>query len=82
MDVDIMRAVLAMNPWWRTGEHPKDIVETRLPEEYVPRQIHGALAPLWTTANKAHLLVGPRQAGKTTFRIRWVSFESFVEANG
>ncbi|MBM4370532.1 MAG: ATP-binding protein [Deltaproteobacteria bacterium] len=67
MDAETRRVVEAMNPWWREGRSLEGEIRARLPATYVPRRLRDRLGPLWGSANKAHLVVGPRQAGKTTF---------------
>ena len=51
-----------MNPWIGDPKKTKFFLDRMLPEQYVPRHIENT--PM--TSGKAMLIVGPRQAGKST----------------
>jgi hypothetical protein len=54
------------NPWLESEAALESWFEGRLPTRYIPRQTVTQNAPRWREANRAHLVVGPRQAGKST----------------
>lgn len=54
------------NPWLENPETLESWFEGRLPARYIPRETVALKASRWREANRAHLVVGPRQAGKST----------------
>lgn len=66
MDRNLQTILLRDNPWLVEPERLSDWLRLRLPRPCLPRP---ALAPArqrWVEADRAHLLIGPRQAGKST----------------
>lgn len=66
MDATTRDTVLAQNPWMMRPEAWRTWLLRRLPETYIDRALYDTAGPAWSTSDKAHLLVGPRQVGKTT----------------
>jgi predicted AAA+ superfamily ATPase len=66
MDRDLQAILLRDNPWLVDGERLKEWLEERLPETLIPREVSRTTRERWTEVNRAHLVVGPRQAGKST----------------
>lgn len=66
MDAGTLDAVTRMNPWLRSPERWTEAVRRRLPVRWVPRRLLTEVASRWRMPDRVHLLVGPRQAGKTT----------------
>ena len=66
MDERILRIVLASNPWMESGIRPSEAASRFLPDRYIHRHLWNRVQTRWAEPDKAHLLVGPRQAGKTT----------------
>ncbi len=65
MDPALLRHLEAANPWLREPASFLTAVRHRLPEPFLPRRVPGA--ERWPERGKAHLIVGARQAGKSTF---------------
>lgn len=66
MDDLLRRSLLASNPWLMSPNAWPEALEQRLPRPFVARAVYAGLEERWRTPEKAHLLVGPRQVGKTT----------------
>jgi len=67
MDPFLLRLLVRDNPWL---EHPEcflDESERYLPPEYVPRLVPPEVRGRLATPGRATLVVGPRQAGKSTW---------------
>lgn len=59
MDPQLRRVLLAENPWLR-GEDLQAWMQRFLPASYIPRRLH------LSADHRVVLVVGPRQAGKST----------------
>lgn len=59
----IQNRVLQLNPWLTRPESAGDFLKRVIPEPYVPRQLIAAPSK----KNRAIVIVGPRQAGKSTY---------------
>lgn len=65
MDHQLELLIHLRNPWLRKPNTFDEEVKTILPDTYVPRLLLETRD--WPIRNKAHLLVGARQVGKSTF---------------
>jgi predicted AAA+ superfamily ATPase len=65
MDRDLLALLQRDNPWLLTKNTQDIDFSIHLPKKYVPRKHIATSIDRWQS-NKAHLLVGPRQAGKST----------------
>ena len=65
MERDLLTILIRDNPWLRGGDLGKWL-GAHLPGNYIGRDLVDQAGESWRTAGKAHLVVGPRQAGKTT----------------
>jgi len=74
MDRALLEVVLALNPWLEHPDAWPTALAARLPRAFVPRAVYREGALAWATPDKAHLLVGPRQVGKST--LFWKHLES------
>lgn len=63
MDPVTFRVLLGHNPWLQAPEKWGETVQRHLPQPYVPRALSSALKD---ERNKVHLVIGPRQSGKST----------------
>lgn len=63
MDRDLQTILLRDNPWLVDSAELPAWLRARLPEVFLPRRAGGER---WRTPGRAHLVVGPRQAGKST----------------
>jgi predicted AAA+ superfamily ATPase len=62
-----LQAILAYdNPWLGDAGALSGWLESHLPPTYLPRHVATTAADLWRNSDRAHLVVGPRQAGKST----------------
>ena len=69
MNADVLRVLRASNPWLADrGAFPK-AAKHHIPDPFVPRIAPGAAD--WPYPGKAHLVVGARQAGKSSFLWNW-----------
>lgn len=66
MDRDLRTFLLADNPWLTQESRLQAWLRRNLPNPMMPRLGLATARSQWTEANRAHLLVGPRQAGKST----------------
>lgn len=66
MNLDLQAIVFRDNPWLAEPGRLPDWLRHRLPDSLIPRDVSRAVRERWTEANRAHLVVGPRQAGKST----------------
>lgn len=58
--------LLRDNPWLENEKALQPWLESHLPAQYVPRSVVASSRSRWREPNRAHLVVGPRQAGKST----------------
>lgn len=66
MNRDIQGILEADNPWLRDKGHLSGWLRARLPSAYVPRWALRERQSRWSENKRAHLVVGPRRAGKST----------------
>lgn len=66
MEPDLRAILLHDNPWLLDRGRLEAWLRGRLPPDYVPRLAAMGAAPRWREADRAHLVIGPRQAGKST----------------
>ena len=66
VDRDLQTLLLRDNPWLVDDEGLGDWLRARLPATFVPRQVAASAAERWSELHRAHLVIGPRQAGKST----------------
>jgi predicted AAA+ superfamily ATPase len=63
---DLQTILLRDNPWLVQPERLPDWLRARVPEPFIPRDVARTVRERWAEANRAHLVVGPRQAGKSS----------------
>jgi predicted AAA+ superfamily ATPase len=66
MEQAVRKILLRDNPWLENGKALQGWLESRLPRRYTPRAVVAANRARWREPELAHLVVGPRQAGKST----------------
>lgn len=66
MDAALETALQEDNPWIRSPEVLPRWLQHRLPERVVVRDLALRQGGRWEKPGKAHLVIGPRQAGKST----------------
>jgi len=66
MDRDLQTLLLSDNPWLQEPGRLTSWLHARLPTPCLPRLGLSGARARWRESNRAHLLVGPRQAGKST----------------
>ena len=69
MDARLSALLAVDNPWLEDPERKPDAFAGRVPSTPVPRHVPGL--ERWPVARHAHLVVGPRRAGKTTLIWLW-----------
>jgi predicted AAA+ superfamily ATPase len=72
MDANLVDLLRLANPWLENHRAFPEAVAHRIPEPYIERRLPGAEA--WPEPRKAHLLIGARQVGKSSFL--WKRFRS------
>lgn len=66
MDRDLQTILLHDNPWIEDPGTLGRWLAAHLPETFIPRDILETAGARWRETDRAHLVVGPRQAGKST----------------
>ncbi|HEX4959824.1 MAG TPA: ATP-binding protein [Thermoanaerobaculia bacterium] len=66
MDRNLQTILLGDNPWLQEPASLPDWLRLRLPPTYLPRFAAAKARERWSEADRAHLVIGPRQAGKST----------------
>jgi predicted AAA+ superfamily ATPase len=66
MDRDLQTILLRDNPWIEDPGSLEPWIASHLPEIFIPRDILDTAGGRWHESDRAHLVVGPRQAGKST----------------
>ena len=66
MDHDLRHFLERTNPWLDDPTAAGEEARSRLPPTFVPRDATPALAAALERTRRAHLVIGPRQAGKST----------------
>ena len=60
------QTLVSTNPWLVDREQWPSAALRMMPARYIPRTQAGLRTDAWTRHNRAHLVVGPRQTGKST----------------
>lgn len=66
MNRDLQTILLRDNSWLEQPERLSSWLEARIPDPLLPRTAARVASERWAEVNRAHLVVGPRQAGKST----------------
>mgnify|MGYP006295575551 CR=1 FL=1 len=66
MDPTIRQMVEFLNPWLEEPSLFQETINRQLPKEFIHRQVLDELSEMAMNSKKAHLVIGPRQAGKST----------------
>ncbi len=66
MDRDLQTILLRDNPWIQDRKALAPWLASHLPATYLPRSVLATAGGGWRRPGRAHLVVGPRQAGKST----------------
>ncbi len=66
MDRVLQTILLRDNPWLVDPGQVEDWLSARLPATYLPRRAARETGKHWNIQGRAHLVIGPRQAGKST----------------
>ena len=66
MDRNLQTILLRDNPWLQDPASLSGWLRLRLPPVYLPRFAAARAQERWSEADRAHLVIGPRQAGKST----------------
>lgn len=66
MDVNTIKIINILNPWLLKPACWRDEVAKKLPRQYIERSFLKDAASRWRDPAKVHLVVGPRQVGKST----------------
>jgi predicted AAA+ superfamily ATPase len=66
MDRNLQTILLRDNPWLQDPAGLPGWLRLRLPPIYLPRSAAARARERWSEADRAHLVIGPRQAGKST----------------
>ena len=77
MDRDLQTILLRDNPWIEDPESLGRWFASHLPKTLIPRHILETAEGRWRETDRAHLVVGPRQAGKST--AIWAHLEAVGE---
>ncbi len=75
MDQQIEGLLLKDNPWIENPETLAGWLQEHLPPKYLERKQLSEIQARWEEASKAHLVIGPRQAGKSTLIWQWLAFK-------
>jgi len=66
VDANLQTILLADNPWISDPDALQGWLRHRIPEPFWPRLATTAGQERWREVNRAHLVIGPRQTGKST----------------
>lgn len=66
MDATLETVLVGDNPWLEDRSRLRPWLKGRVPSSYVPRRALEQARRRWSDGGKAHLVIGPRQAGKST----------------
>ncbi|HUF79331.1 MAG TPA: hypothetical protein VMR44_10485, partial [Thermoanaerobaculia bacterium] len=66
MNRDLQTILLRDNPWLVDSGRLAGWLRARVPEPFISREVTRAVKERWAEADRAHLVVGPRQAGKSS----------------
>lgn len=66
MDRDLQTILLRDNPWLVDSGRLSGWLRSRVPEPFIPREVSRTVRERWAEVDRAHLVVGPRQAGKSS----------------
>ncbi|MBN1551192.1 ATP-binding protein [bacterium] len=62
----LQQILLADNPWLSDRTGIDKWLSKRLPQHFIPRQQTLGSSRRWSETNRAHIVIGPRQSGKST----------------
>ena len=77
MHQDLQAILLRDNPWLLDRERLGSWLGSHVPARFVLRRAMERAAPRWRDSHRAHLVIGPRQAGKST--MLWAYLASLDE---
>ena len=63
---EVRTILIRDNPWLENEKALEPWLGSRLPAHYIQREVVTLHRSRWRESNRAHLVVGPRQAGKST----------------
>ncbi|MBI5529787.1 MAG: ATP-binding protein [Deltaproteobacteria bacterium] len=66
LDAKLKEVILAMNPWLLEPGRWSELVAEKLPATYAARDADRIADSEWGALDRAHMVVGPRQAGKSS----------------
>ena len=66
MNRDLQTILLRDNPWLVDSGRLAGWLQARVPEPFIAREVTRAVKERWAEADRAHLVIGPRQAGKSS----------------
>jgi predicted AAA+ superfamily ATPase len=66
VDRDLQTILLRDNPWVVSADGLPGWLRARLPASVLPRRMADQAKARWSEIDRAHLVIGPRQAGKST----------------
>lgn len=72
LSIEVANRIRQMNPWVTDPQKASELIDSFLPREYVQRDMEHAVV----RSNRALLVVGPRQSGKST--LAWYLLRQFV----
>lgn len=73
MNRDLRTLLSHDNPWVLAPQRLEPWLRGFVPEGYLERDVVRASGSSWSRAGRAHLVIGPRQAGKTTALRAWAA---------
>ncbi len=73
MDRDLQTLLTHDNPWIAAPDRLQPWLDASVPDGYLEREVVRASGSSWGRAGRAHLVIGPRQAGKTTALRAWAA---------
>jgi len=66
MHRDLRTILLRDNPWIKDPSGLRRWFASHLPDTFIPRELLNTSGDRWQETDRAHLVIGPRQAGKST----------------
>ncbi len=74
MDSNLLQRILFLNPWLKGDVSSRNFVSSNIPQKYVPRSLEKERLEASVAGKpKVRMIVGPRQAGKST--LAWKIFQ-------
>jgi predicted AAA+ superfamily ATPase len=74
MDANVLRVLRASNPWLTHNDAFPNAAKHHFPDTFIPRIVPRVAD--WPRPGKAHLVVGARQVGKSSFLWNWFAQQS------